>query len=144
MFNVMNAAEVITAILNNEGITPAQLAKDIGIGRPQAIYDILNGKVKTVTSKMADKIKSAKPIYSRDWLISGIGQMIAVDGAEDIPTPPIPPDSMSVIKTLIEINAKKDEELKELRQELYHLTRCFQLLAERYGLPSSAIEKEAM
>lgn len=140
----MNAAEVITAILNNEGITPAQLAKDIGIGRPQAIYDILNGKVKTVTSKMADKIKSAKPIYSRDWLISGIGQMIAVDGAEDIPTPPIPPDSMSVIKTLIEINAKKDEELKELRQELSHLTRCFQLLAERYSLPSSAIEKEAM
>lgn len=129
----MSAAEIIQAILENEGIGPTQLAKDIGIGRPQAIYDIINGKVKTVTPKMADKIKAAKPIYSRSWLVSGVGQMLDVDGVDEVRTPAIPTDSMTIINRLIEINAQKDEELRELRQQLAHLTECFQKLADRFA-----------
>ena len=41
----MTAKEVINAILMQENITGSQLAKDMGLSRPQAVYDILNGKV---------------------------------------------------------------------------------------------------
>ena len=129
----MNAAEVITSILTNEGITAAQLAKEIGLSRPQVIYDILNGKIKPITAKMADKIKTAKPIYSRTWLLSGVGQMLDVDGMDEMSKPAIPTDSMAIINRLIEINAQKDEELRELRQQLAHLTECFQKLADRFA-----------
>lgn len=129
----MNAAEVITSILTNEGITAAQLAKEIGLSRPQVIYDILNGKIKTITAKMADKIKTAKPIYNRTWLVSGVGQMLDVDGIDEVRTPAVPTDSMTIINRLIDINAQKDEELRELRLQLAHLTECFQKLADRFN-----------
>ena len=40
----MRGQEIIKAILENEKITAAKLGKDLGLDRPQAIYDILNGK----------------------------------------------------------------------------------------------------
>ena len=38
-------------------------------------------------------------------------------------------DSLSVINHLIEINAQKDVEIRELRQAYEHLARCFEKLA---------------
>lgn len=46
----MTAKEVINAILMQENITGSQLAKDMGLSRPQAVYDILNGKVLKVSA----------------------------------------------------------------------------------------------
>lgn len=56
----MTAKEVINAILMQENITGSQLAKDMGLSRPQAVYDILNGKVLKVSANgeatgLADK-----------------------------------------------------------------------------------------
>lgn len=141
----MSASEVIAAILKNEGITPAQLAKDIGLNRPQAIYDIMNGKAKSITQKMATRIKNAKPLYDYDWLLTGNGQMIATEiGLPEQKESVMTPDSLTIINRLIEINASKDEEIRRLREDLSHLTRCFEVLAEKSGLSSGAIQKEAM
>jgi len=141
----MSASEVINAILKNEGITPAQLAKDIGLGRPQAIYDIMNGKAKSITQKMASKIKNAKPLYDMDWMLTGKGDMIASEiGMHEQKDSVMAPDSLTIINRLIEINAAKDEELRSLREELAHLRRCFEVLADRSGLSSATIQKEAM
>ena len=38
-------------------------------------------------------------------------------------------DSLSVINRLIEINANKDVEIRNLRQAYEHLARCFEKLA---------------
>jgi transcriptional regulator with XRE-family HTH domain len=141
----MSASEVIAAILKNEGITPAQLAKDIGLNRPQAIYDIMNGKAKSITQKMATRIKNAKPLYDYDWLLTGNGQMIATEiGLPEQKESVMTPDSLTIINRLIELNAAKDEELRSLREELAHLRRCFEVLADRAGTPSGSIQKDAM
>lgn len=75
----MDAKERINAILLHEGITAAQLADAIGDKRPQAIYDILNGKTKGISKTMAGKINSAKPYFRLAWLLDGEGEMLDVD-----------------------------------------------------------------
>ena len=60
----MTAKEVINAILMQENITGSQLAKDMGLSRPQAVYDILNGKVLKVSARMANLIHTSKPKIS--------------------------------------------------------------------------------
>lgn len=84
----MTGKNVIEAILKREKITPAQLAKDIGEQRPQAIYDIVNGKTKNVSKNMAMKIKSAKPIYNEEWLLTGEGEMLDAEYTEIESTSP--------------------------------------------------------
>ena len=127
----MTAKEVINAILMQENITGSQLAKDMGLNRPQAVYDILNGKVLKVRARMANLIHTSKPMYNIDWLLTGEGNMLnadipAVSIKAEKPNEQI--DSLSVINRLIEINSQKDAEIRELRQAYEHLARCFEKL----------------
>lgn len=141
----MTAKETINAILLQENITGSQLAKDIGLTRPQAVYDILNGKVLKVSARMANLIHSAKPMYNLDWLLTGKGEMLNGDiPATSIKTekPNEQLDSLSVINRLIEINAQKDAEIRELRQAYEHLARCFEKLAN--GETITASERKAI
>lgn len=141
----MTAKETINAILLQENITGSQLAKDIGLTRPQAVYDILNGKVLKVSARMANLIHSAKPMYNLDWLLTGEGKMLNGDiPATSIKTerPNEQLDSLSVINRLIEINAQKDAEIRELRQAYEHLARCFEKLAN--GETITAFERKAI
>lgn len=141
----MTAKETINAILLQENITGAQLAKDIGLSRPQAVYDIINGKVLKVSARMANLIHSAKPMYNLDWLLTGDGEMLNTDiPAASIRTerPNEQVDSLTVINRLIEINAQKDAEIRELRQAYEHLARCFEKLAN--GEQPSSTDKKAI
>lgn len=127
----MTAKETINAILLQENITGAQLAKDIGLSRPQAVYDILNGKVVKVSARMANLIHSAKPMYNLDWLLTGEGDMLnAGISAASIKTerPNEQVDSLTVINRLIEINAQKDAEIRRLRQAYELLAQSFKRL----------------
>ena len=122
----MTAKETINAILLQENITAAQLAKDIGLSRPQAVYDIINGKVLKVSARMANLIHSAKPMYNLDWLLTGDGEMLNPDisaSSIKIERPNEPVDSITVISRLVEINARKDSEIKSLR-EAYERLAC--------------------
>lgn len=141
----MTAKEIINAILLQENITASQLAKDIGLSRPQAVYDILNGKVLKVSARMANLIHTAKPMYSIDWLLTGEGNMLNSDiPASSIRTerPNEQVDSLTVINRLIEINSQKDVEIRELRQSYEHLARCFEKLANRETI--TAADKKAI
>ena len=141
----MTAKETINAILLQENITASQLAKDIGLSRPQAVYDILNGKVLKVSARMANLIHTAKPMYSIDWLLTGEGNMLNSDiPASSIRTerPNEQVDSLTVINRLIEINSQKDAEIRELRQAYEHLARCFEKLAN--GETITAADKKAI
>lgn len=130
----MTAKETINAILLQENITGAQLAKDIGLSRPQAIYDIINGKVAKVSARMANLIHSAKPMYSIDWLLTGEGNMINAE----MPGSSISKkykhdnvDALSVINSLIQQNVKMDDEICNLRLAIERLTCDVQRLVDK-------------
>lgn len=72
----MDASERISAILKHYGISVNDFAKRLGLERPQAIYDILNGKTKSITEGMASKIISVFSDISKSWILSGEGRMI--------------------------------------------------------------------
>ena len=73
----MNASERIEAILKTYNISAKTLSERAGMDRPQAIYDILSGKTKSITEKMAGKIISVFPDISLSWFMSGVGEMQA-------------------------------------------------------------------
>ena len=66
--------KTIEIIAEREGLTLSGLAKAIG-AKPQNMYDIRSGKVKAVSSDIADLIVNTFPKYSKTWLITGEGKM---------------------------------------------------------------------
>ena len=72
----MNASERINAILGYYRINAKTFSERVGMERPQAIYDIINGKTRSITEKMAIKIISVFSDINKSWLISGEGEMI--------------------------------------------------------------------
>lgn len=72
----MNAKERIEAILEYYNINAKAFSERLEMDRAQAIYDILSGKTKSITEKMAIKIISAFSEISKSWLMSGDGEML--------------------------------------------------------------------
>lgn len=75
-FVVMKANERIDAILQHYNINAKVFAERLGMDRPQAIYDIINEKTKTITDRMANKIISVFSDINKSWLLSGEGEML--------------------------------------------------------------------
>lgn len=74
---------VLRGILKQEAMTINTLGTQLGMNRPQALYDIDRGKTQSVSPKMADKILAYFPRYSRSWLLSGEGEMLKEDHHHD-------------------------------------------------------------
>ena len=117
----MNAKERINAILSHEGITAAQLGEQIGDRRPQAIYDILSEKTKSISKTMAAKIQSAKPYYRLEWLISGEGPMLD----DDAPAPVV--NDKNLIPQLLD---RIDKLIAIHEQDARNLDRLLTLMTE--------------
>lgn len=81
----MAGADVINKILDYTQLNPKSFSERIGLDRPQAIYDIQNGKTKAISPRMADKITSVFPEIDRVWLLTGEGEMLK--GAVEVPAP---------------------------------------------------------
>lgn len=77
----MNGKQVINTILANENIKAATFARRIGI-TPAQIYDLQKEKIKGVSSNIADKILLIYPNYSKSWIMTGIGEMLAPQPTE--------------------------------------------------------------
>ena len=77
----MEAKERIEKILAYYGLSANSFADRLQLGRAQAIYDILAGKTKSITEKMASKIISEFSDISKSWLMSGEGEMLKSDQA---------------------------------------------------------------
>ena len=72
----MVAGERIEKILEIYDVNAKVFAERIGLDRPQAIYDIIKGKTKAITEKMAIKIISVFPEINKGWLLSGEGDVL--------------------------------------------------------------------
>jgi len=72
----MNARERIEALLEMYELNAKVLSEMLGMKRPQAIYDILNGKTKSITENMAIKIVSVFSDLNKTWLLTGEGDIL--------------------------------------------------------------------
>ncbi len=72
----MKPDEKLNKILEYLGINASEFAFKIGVKTNQAIYDILKGRTKTLSSSMIDKISSCYPEINRIWLLTGEGEML--------------------------------------------------------------------
>lgn len=78
----MTGSDVINKLLEYSEMNPKKFSEKIGLMRPQAIYDIQNGKTKNISQGMVDKIISVFPEIDRVWLLTGDGEMLK-EGAGD-------------------------------------------------------------
>lgn len=87
--------KVISELFN---VTPYALAKQIGLKRPDVLYNILDGKTKHISGELALKIHAVYSTLNFNWLLTGEGKMIDLnnnDGGE-----------VTKDKAIIELNKK--------------------------------------
>lgn len=77
--------QIIETLAEHFKITVSELAQKAGYERAQSFYDVISGKTKNISPKMADKIVAAFPEISKDWLLTGNGSMFVPQIEEVVP-----------------------------------------------------------
>lgn len=77
--------QIIEALAEYLKISVAELSQKAGYERAQSFYDVLNGKTKNISPKMAKNIVSAFPKINKDWLLTGNGEMLVQNTPEEEP-----------------------------------------------------------
>lgn len=75
--------QIIEALAEYLKISVAELSQKAGYERAQSFYDVLNGKTKNISPKMAKNIVSAFPEINKDWLLTGNGEMLVQNTPEE-------------------------------------------------------------
>lgn len=73
--------EIIIKLLDYSELNVKQFSERLGMKRGQAIYDIMSGKTKRVSEKLANQIISEFPEISKAWLLTGEGEMLKNNSA---------------------------------------------------------------
>lgn len=68
--------EVIIKLLDYSKLNVKQFSEKLGMQRAQAIYDIVSGKTKRISEKLANQIISVFPEINKVWLLTGEGEML--------------------------------------------------------------------
>ena len=68
--------EVVLKLLDYSKLNAKQFSEKLGMKRGQAIYDIISGKTKRISEKLANQIISEFPEINRTWLLTGEGEML--------------------------------------------------------------------
>lgn len=71
----MTDKEKILALHNYTNMSLKRMAEECGIGTPQTLYDIKNGK-HGISREVATRIRTRFPEISLSWLLAGEGDMI--------------------------------------------------------------------
>ena len=71
----MELKERISAVLKYADLSASAFAKKIGVKTTQAIYDLLSGKTKTLSTDILNKITACFSTLSVEWLVTGEGEM---------------------------------------------------------------------
>lgn len=66
----------IDKLLEESKLNAPSFARAIGCPTPQAIYDLLSGKTKSLSPSMQHKILSYMPEVNLQWLLTGEGEML--------------------------------------------------------------------
>ena len=74
---------VISKLLKYSGLNAKAFSEKIGLERPQAIYDLLKGKTKSISPAMKNKILSVYTEINPSWLLTGEGEMLRTTSEEN-------------------------------------------------------------
>lgn len=74
--NFDTPADILNKIAEYYNISIAELSGESGYDRPQAFYDVINGKTQKISHKMAERIMTAFPEINKIWLLTGEGAML--------------------------------------------------------------------
>lgn len=77
--------QIIETLAEHFKVTVSELAQKAGYERAQSFYDVISGKTKNISPKMADKIVAVFPEISKDWLLTGNGSMLIPQIEEVVP-----------------------------------------------------------
>jgi len=77
--------QIIETLAEHFKVTVSELAQKAGYERAQSFYDVISGKTKNISPKMADKIVAVFPEISKDWLLTGNGSMLVPQIEEVVP-----------------------------------------------------------
>lgn len=90
---------VISKLLKYSGLNAKAFSEKIGLERPQAIYDLIKGKTKSISPAMKNKILSVFTEINPSWLLTGEGEMLrrTDDSRSDEPAPPAVMDAIPLI-----------------------------------------------
>lgn len=72
----MEVKDRIKAILEYYNLSVNEFVTQTKVKTGQAVYDLLSGKTKSISSSMEDKILSCFQDVNRAWLLTGEGEMI--------------------------------------------------------------------
>lgn len=72
----MEVKDRIKAILDYYHLTVNEFVAQTKVKTGQAVYDLLSGKTKSISSSMEDKILSCFQDINRAWLLTGEGEII--------------------------------------------------------------------
>ena len=75
----MEANKRLEEVLRHTGLNANSLSKEIDIPKYR-IYNILQGRTQTISYEIADKIVSHYATLSKDWLLTGEGEMLVSEG----------------------------------------------------------------
>lgn len=74
MQSFLSTPEIINKILHFYHLNPKNFAENIGTSSTQ-IYDLIKGRIKKISPEMASKIIESYPSISRNFLLTGEGDM---------------------------------------------------------------------
>lgn len=66
--------ERLNEILQDLGLNVKTLSEALGYGRPQGLYDVINGRTKSISNDLANRIVAVFPEYNRIWILTGEGE----------------------------------------------------------------------
>lgn len=107
--------EIIIKLLDYSKLNVKQFSEKLGMKRGQAIYDIMSGKTRRISEKLANQIISEFPEINRSWLLTGEGEMLKDTSAN------AENHSVSIAGTEIKenrINVNADETIASLIAEV--------------------------
>lgn len=107
-------SDIINKLLIYSKLNAKSFSEKIGLERPQAIYDILKGKTKSISLAMQDKILSVFPELNRTWLMTGEGEMLKSGTQGEAGGVTIPASVWNVIEKQAESLAARDRQLEML------------------------------
>ena len=107
-------SDIINKLLIYSKLNAKSFSEKIGLERPQAIYDILKGKTKTISLAMQDKILSVFPELNRTWLMTGEGEMLKGGTQGEAGGVTIPASVWNVIEKQAESLAARDRQMELL------------------------------
>lgn len=128
----MTGADVIDKLLEYYNLNGKTLSEKIGLARPQLIYDLQHGKIKSVSPKLSMKIISVFPEINRSWLLSGEGEMLK--GAVTPQQPETNPKNDMTIEEFIKELERRDKQIEELLSQNSKLLQILSNAQEQHAL----------